>query len=76
MDTIQFYVIQTVVFSETISFWHLVVPLNNFASISNCVLMQGKSNKPLSPLEVCVEGKGENSCSMILPQFLVLLNMQ
>ena len=74
MDTIQFYVIQTVVFSETISFWHLVVPLNNFASISNCLLMQGKSNKPPHPHSRCVwRGKGENSCSMILPQFLVLL---
>ena len=58
MDTIQFYVIQTVVFSETISFWHLVVPLNNFASISNCIWMQGKSNKPPIPTRgVCGGGR-------------------
>ena len=55
MDTIQFYVIQTGLFSETISFWRLVVPLNNFASISNCLWMQGKSKKPPPPI-VCLWG--------------------
>ena len=46
MDTMQFYVIQTGLFLETISFLHSVVPLNNFASVSNCPWVQVKSNKP------------------------------
>ena len=83
MDTMQFYVIQTGLFSETISFWHLVVPLNNFASMSNCPLVHGKSDKPTPPPEVCVRacvwGVGANRYSMVIPQFLVSLifmNMQ
>ena len=35
------------------NFWYLVVPLNNFASMSNCPLVQKKSNKPTSR-GVCV----------------------
>ena len=58
METMQFYVIRTGLFSEVISFWYLVVGLNNFASISNCLRMQGKSNIPPSPRSVCVLGGG------------------
>ena len=58
MDTMQFYVIQTGLFLETISFLHLVVPLNNFASVSNCPWVQVKSNKPPSLPEVCVGSGG------------------
>ena len=83
MDTLQFYVIETGKFSETISLLHLMVQLNNFASMSNCPLVQVKSNKPPPPPKVSVWGAGEeggaNSYSMILPQFLVSLifmNMQ
>ena len=43
--------------------WHLVVPLNNFASMNDCLLVQGKST--MHPLP--------NTYSMILPQFLVSL---
>ena len=44
--------------------------MNNFAPMSNCPWVQGKSNKP--PPEVCVWGNGgPNSYSMILPIFLV-----
>ena len=44
-------------FSETIRFfWYLVVPLNNFSSMSICPLVQGKSNKPPSSTEVCLWG--------------------
>ena len=71
-DTMHFYVIQTGLFSETMSFWHLVVPLTTFAAISNCPWVQGKSN---TPLPMCVG----DSNSVILPQFLVSLvfiNMQ
>ena len=41
------------------TFWHLVVPLNNFAYLSNCPWMQGKSNKPLPSPKVCVWGGGK-----------------
>ena len=79
MDTMQFNVIQTGLVLETIFFGHLVVPLNNFAPVSNCPWVQGKSNSPL-PRCVCGGGGGGgNSYSMILPQFLVsliLMNMQ
>ena len=72
----QFYVIQTGLFSETISFWHLVVPLNIFAIISNFLWMQDKTNTPTR----CVcGGGGGNSYPMILPQFVVsfiFMNMQ
>ena len=59
MDTMQFYVSQTGLFSETISFCHLVAPLHNFTSMSNCPCVHGKSNKSLSLLRcvcVCVGG--------------------
>ena len=48
------------------------VQLNNFASMSNCPLVQSKSNKhhPLLSRGVCVCG-GANSYSMILSLFLV-----
>ena len=58
MDTMQIYVIQTGLISKKISFWHLVAPLNNFASMSNCPLVHCKSNKPPTPPEVCVCGGG------------------
>ena len=63
--------------SETLSFWHLVVPLNNFASMSDCPWVQGKSNKP-QPLPRYVCGVG-NNYSMILPHVsvkLIFMNMQ
>ena len=41
------------IFGDNQIFLYLVVPWNNFASMSNCALMQSKSNKPPSP-EVCV----------------------
>ena len=40
------------------NFWYLVVQLNYFASMSNCPLVQSKSNKPPSPPEMCVLGGG------------------
>ena len=68
----QFYVIQIGLFSETMNFWYLVVPLNNFSSMNNCPWVQGKSNKPPPPSrDVCVCVGGGDSYSMILPQFLV-----
>ena len=77
METMQFYVIRTGLFSEVISFWYLVVALNNFASISNCLRMQGKSNMP-PPLSrgVCVGGGEGEFYSMILPQSLVSLTSE
>ena len=75
MDTIHFYVDQTDLFLKTISFWHLVFPLNNLASMSVCLWVQGKSNTPPSR-GICVLG---NSYYMVLPQYLVSLifmNMQ
>ena len=45
------------IFGDNKKFWYLVVPLNNFASMSNCPLVQGKSNKP-PPLPRCVLGGG------------------
>ena len=45
------------IFGDNI-FWHLVIPLNNFAFISNCLWMQGKSNKPPIPTRgVCGGGR-------------------
>ena len=49
---------QTGLFSEALSFWQLVVPLNNFAFMSNCPWVPGKSNKPL-PLPRCMWGGGQ-----------------
>ena len=47
------------IFGDNKTFWYLVVPLNNFASMNNCPWVQGKSNKPPSPSRgVCVEGRG------------------
>ena len=37
------------IFGDKKNFGYLVVPLNNFATISNCPLVQSKSNKPLPP---------------------------
>ena len=46
-------------FGDNTNFWYLLVPLNNFASVSNCPWGQGKSNKPTPPPpEVCVCGGG------------------
>ena len=52
-------------------FWYLVVPLNNFESMSYYPWVQGKSNKsPLPPPHPgCVCGGG--CYSMLLPQPLV-----
>ena len=66
MDTMQFYVIQTGLFSEIINFFlYLVVPLNNFAPMSNCPWVQGKSNKP--PPEVCVCVWGGGGGQIVIP---------
>ena len=46
--------IQTDLLSETL----IVVPLNNIASMSNCPLVQTKSNKPPNEACVCVWGGG------------------
>ena len=49
-------------FSETRgNFRYLVVPLKNFASMSNCPLVQGKSYKPPPPhhLPRCMCGGGK-----------------
>ena len=61
------------IFREFKNFWYLVVQLNNFAPMSNCPWVQGKSYQPPPPPEVCVwgGGGGANSYSMILPLFLV-----
>ena len=53
------------------NYWYSVVQLKNFASMSNCPLVQNKSYKPPHPppkVCVCVGG---DSYSMILPLFLV-----
>ena len=50
-----------------------MVPLNNFAPMSNCPCVQGKSNKP--PPQLCVGGGG-NSYSMILSLFFSFINIQ
>ena len=44
------------IFGDNKNFWYLVVPLNNFASVSNCPRVHGKSNKPPSDVCVCVGG--------------------
>ena len=61
------------IFGDNKNFGYLVVPLNNFATISNCPLVQRKSNKPPPPLLgcVCVCVGGANSYSIIVPLFLV-----
>ena len=47
------------IFIDNKNFWYLVVPSNNFASMNNCPLVQGKANKPPSPSPgVCVCGGG------------------
>ena len=52
------------------NYWYSVVQLKNFASMSNCPLVQNKSYKPPPPSQgVCVGGG--DSYSMILPLFLV-----
>ena len=79
MDTMQFYVIQTGLFRRKQEF----LVFSGLTDMSNCPLVQGKSNKPPPPLPsigVCVGGGGggANSYSMILPLFLVswiLMNM-
>ena len=54
------------------NFGYLVIPLNNFATISNCPLVESKSNKPPTSRGVCVGGGGgANSYSIILLLFLV-----
>ena len=60
------------IFGDNKFFLYLVVPLNNFAPMSNCPWVQGKSNKPPPKVCVCVGGGGgANSYSMILPIFFV-----
>ena len=58
-------------FSETISAWHLLVPLKHFASISYCPWVQGKSIKRPHPLPrsvfVCVFGGGGGG--IVIPGF-------
>ena len=44
------------IFGDNKKFWYLVVPVNNFACMSNCLLVQRKSNKPTHPPGVCVCG--------------------
>ena len=44
------------IFGDIKNFWYIVIPLNNIASMSNCLLVQSKSNKP--PPEACVCGGG------------------
>ena len=58
------------IFGDNKNFWYSVDPLNNFAPMSNCPYVQGKSNKPSPHPKVCVGGGG-NSYSMILLLFLV-----
>ena len=66
-----------VLFRDNKTFWYLVVPLNNFASMSDCPWVQGKSNKLPLPRCVCVGGGGGegggNSYSRILPLLQVSL---
>ena len=42
-------------FRDNMNFWYLVVPMNNFTSMSNCPRVQGKFIKP-PPLPRCVWG--------------------
>ena len=54
------------IFGDNKNFWYLVVPLNDFTSMNNCLLVQGKSNKPSLPsCGMCVG----DSYSIILPLF-------
>ena len=72
MDIMQLYVIQNrFIFVDNEKFWYLVIPLNNFTSMNNCLCVQGKWNKPPPPPELCVCWGGGNSYSMILPLFLL-----
>ena len=63
------------IFGYNKDLWYLVVPINNFAFMCNCPLVQSKSNKPPPPPNsrgVCGgEEGGANSYSMILPLYLV-----
>ena len=52
------YPFKNILFVETISFWHLVVPLNNFASMINCPWEQGRSNNSPEVMVVVVWGGG------------------
>ena len=63
-----------VIFRDNKNFWYLVVPLINFASISNCPWVQGKSNKPPPPLPRCV-CVGGDSYSMILTSVFSFINV-
>ena len=46
------------IFRDNKNFWYLVVPQNNFASLSKCPLVQGKSNTPPPPSPEVVVGGG------------------
>ena len=56
------------IFEDNKTFWYLVVPLNNFASMSNCPWVQGKSNKP-PPLSRCVCVGGGGRGEIVIPWF-------
>ena len=44
---------------DNMNYWYSVVQLKNFASMSNCPLVQNKSYKPPPPSQgVCVGGGG------------------
>ena len=43
------------IFRDNMNYWYSVVQLKNFASISNCPMVQNKSNMP-PPLPRCVRG--------------------
>ena len=48
------------IFGDNIFLGFIVVPLNNFASMSNCPWVQGKSNSLITtPPKVCVGGWGQ-----------------
>ena len=47
------------IFGDNKNFWYLLDPLNNFAPMSNCPCVQGKSNKPPPRPKVCVGGGGK-----------------
>ena len=48
-------------FRDNKKIWYLVVPMNNFTSMSNCPRVQGKSIKPPPlPRCVCVCGGGDS----------------
>ena len=69
MGTMQFYDIQTGLFSKTISVLHIMVQLNNIASK---VIVFGCKVSLIRPTPSRgVRGGWGNSYSMLLPQFLV-----